>query len=81
VINNRTYRGQLESLAVFNALCAGFKDKPHACKKTLATTHIDQTIDEDTVSGGTVVLIVFLVILINMTVVWCYRRYNKREMN
>lgn len=47
----------------------------------MATTHIDQTIDEDTVSGGTVVLIVFLVILINMTVVWCYRRYNKREMN
>jgi hypothetical protein len=24
VINNRAYRGQLESLAVFNALCAGF---------------------------------------------------------
>ncbi len=24
VVNNRTYRGQIESLAVFNALCAGF---------------------------------------------------------
>lgn len=24
VINNRTYRGQLDKLSVFNALCAGF---------------------------------------------------------
>lgn len=35
VINNRTYRGQLESLAVFNALCAGFADTPGLCNPTL----------------------------------------------
>ena len=31
VVNNRTYRGQLESLAVFNALCAGFLEAPGMC--------------------------------------------------
>lgn len=31
VINNRTYRGQLESLAVFNAICAGFATAPSMC--------------------------------------------------
>jgi len=28
VINNATYRGQMESLAVMNAICAGFHDTP-----------------------------------------------------
>ena len=31
VINNRTYRGQLESLAVLNGLCAGFANPPNYC--------------------------------------------------
>jgi hypothetical protein len=35
-INNRSYRGQLESLAVFNALCAGFKDLPSVCTPNAA---------------------------------------------
>jgi len=28
VINKKTYRGQIEPLAVFNAICAGFKEPP-----------------------------------------------------
>lgn len=35
VINKKTYRGQIEPLAVFNALCAAFKDPPTQCYKTL----------------------------------------------
>ena len=31
VINNSTYRGQLESQAVMNAVCAGFKEPPEFC--------------------------------------------------
>jgi hypothetical protein len=37
VINNRTYRGQLESLAVFNAICAGFANPPAFCSSTLTS--------------------------------------------
>mmetsp|Transcript_13087 Transcript_13087/g.22086 ORF Transcript_13087/g.22086 Transcript_13087/m.22086 type:complete len:415 (+) Transcript_13087:46-1290(+) len=32
IINNNTYRGQLETQAVFNALCAGFRDPPKPCQ-------------------------------------------------
>lgn len=35
VINKKTYRGQLEPLSVFNAICAGFDDPPEQCFKTL----------------------------------------------
>lgn len=28
VINNKTYRGTIEPLSVYNALCAGFKNPP-----------------------------------------------------
>jgi hypothetical protein len=37
VINNRTYRGQLESLALFNALCSGFSAPPGMCANLLGS--------------------------------------------
>jgi hypothetical protein len=46
VINNRTYRGQIESLAVFNALCAGFENPPALCQATLGSYQPD-FLDED----------------------------------
>lgn len=35
VINKKTFRGQIEPLSVFNALCAAFKNPPSQCMKTL----------------------------------------------
>lgn len=35
VINKKTYRGQIEPLSVFNALCASFADPPQKCLKIL----------------------------------------------
>jgi len=35
VINRRSYRGQIEPLSVFNAICAAFKEAPDQCAKTL----------------------------------------------
>jgi hypothetical protein len=37
VINNRTYRGQIESLALYNAICAGFSTPPSMCQATLGS--------------------------------------------
>jgi hypothetical protein len=36
VINNSTYRGQLEPQAVMNAICAGFHEAPSMCQKLLS---------------------------------------------
>jgi hypothetical protein len=41
VINNQTFRGQLEIEAVFNAICAGFYTQPHFCKKFLETNQVN----------------------------------------
>jgi len=35
VINNQTYVGRIEVEGIFNAICAGFQDKPRMCKTIL----------------------------------------------
>ena len=80
VINNRTYRGQLESLAVFNALCAGFENSPSICQGTLGAYTPDFLPSQDGIRGNVIVGIVIALILLNVIIVYCYRRYSKREM-
>lgn len=81
VINNRTYRGQLESLAVFNAICAGFANPPAMCKATLGSYTPDFLVDtEEGIKAGVIVAIVVILVLVNVIIVYCYRRYAKREM-
>jgi hypothetical protein len=80
VINNRTYRGQLESLAVFNAICAGFETAPSMCSATLGSNTPDFLDRGDGIKGSVIVAIVLILILINFLIVYCYRRHSKREM-
>ena len=80
VINNRTYRGQLESLAVFNALCAGFANPPHMCANLLGSNQPDFMSIDDGVRPAVIVGIVLVLILLNVVIVYCYRRHAKREM-
>ena len=80
VVNNRTYRGQLESLAVFNALCAGFAHPPSMCTATLGSYSPDFLPPSNGIKGGVIVAIVICLIALNILVVYCYRRYTKREI-
>ena len=80
VINNRTYRGQLESLAVFNALCAGFATSPSMCSAVLNSYTPDFLPSDEGIKGGVIVAIVIVLIVLNIVIVYCYRRYSKREM-
>lgn len=81
VINNRTYRGQLEDLAVFNALCAGFQNAPSMCQSTLGSYKPDFiAAEDDGIRGGVIVAIVTCLVLLNVVIVYCYRRYSRREM-
>jgi len=81
VINNRTYRGQLESLAVFNAICAGFSTPPSMCSATLGAYTPDFLPTDEGIRSGVIVAIVVALVLVNVIIVYCYRRYSKREMN
>jgi hypothetical protein len=80
VINNRTYRGQLESLAVFNAICAGFATPPPICSGTLNAYTPDFLPEDEGIKSGVIVAIVITLVLLNIIIVYCYRRYSKREM-
>lgn len=84
MINQKTYRGQIEPLSVFNAVCAGFTNPPDQCLKTL---HMEKKVvkttivDGDGISVGAIVGIVVALILINVVIVYCCRRKAKRDMN
>lgn len=86
IINNSTYRGQLETQAVMNAICAGFKDAPRMCKRILQIADIEHNIGEGVIyynDGYRVhhVLLVCAAFLVFLCIfLCCYRRYAKREM-
>lgn len=80
VINNRTYRGQLEPLALFNALCSGFSTPPTICAASLGNYQPDFLEEDSSLSAGAIVLLVIALILVNLLIWYCYRRSTKREM-
>lgn len=86
VINNQTYRGQLETQAVMNALCASFNTPPKICRKLLAADDIEHNVVIGMVklNGGYrthhVVGICLVFTLGLMVVLYCYRRHAKRQM-
>jgi len=58
---------------VFKAICAGFNVTPSVC------------IDENDPRSGkmrprTIIMIIALVIVVNLVIIYCYRRYAKKEM-
>ena len=84
MINQKTYRGQIEPISVFNAICAGFTQPPDQCLKTLHMEKTVQTttvVDGDSISVGAIVTIVVSLILVNVVIVYCCRRKAKRDMN
>lgn len=83
VINQVTFRGQIESTNVFEAICAGFKTMPKYCADTLHKIRKNSGPYEnmpDGIQPITLVLIVVTLVLLNCVLVYCYRRYTKREM-
>ena len=85
VINNSTYRGQLETNAVFNAICAAFTTPPKICRKLLAADDIEHNLKLGVLQLRTGwhlkhVFAVCLFMVIGLFVfLYCYRRMAKRE--
>jgi hypothetical protein len=76
VINNITYRGTLQPTNVFEAICEGFKDKPKECGgKGITTTIIEG------INTSTLLMIIVALVVINVGIIVCYKRYAKREMD
>jgi len=87
VINNITFRGQLEVEAVFSAICSGFADTPSFCQKYLETNEWNKpelVIMQGTFQRKHTFLRVFMICVGIMAMVgvvlMCYRRSARREM-
>lgn len=86
VINNQTFRGQLETQAVMNAICAGFLEPPRMCKRLLHAANIEHDVGLGVIyyhDGYRIhhVLSVFVLCLLVLAIVLClYRRHARREM-
>ena len=84
VINNSTYRGQLETQAVMNAICAGFKNPPRPCKRLLETKDIEHDIGigviyfDDGYRMHHVFGLCLMFIFVLSIFLCCYRRHAKR---
>ena len=76
VINNVTYRGSLEPNNFFDAICEGFKDKPEECGFAKGKTTIIEGINT-----STLIMIIVALVVINVAIIICYKRYAKKEMD
>ena len=86
VINNKTYRGQIEPLGVYNAICAGFKNPPEVCLKTLGIEPKLSLEDILAAKSGIaikrseIVVLCLVIIVLNVVVVYMCRRRARRDM-
>jgi hypothetical protein len=84
VINNVTYRGQLETQQVMNAICAGFEDPPKMCKRLLSDQNIEENLGEgviyfeDGYRAGHVLGLALLYLFGVLLFLCCYRINAKR---
>lgn len=87
-INNITFRGEIDGVNVFKAICAGFLEQPLICKGDSLFAFLAR---EGT--GGLVnrhfnvarvvhiVVAVIMVVVINLLALFMYRKYQKRRVN
>lgn len=66
---------------MFRMICASYKDEPKGC-----TDYFDPHDSAGGVGGtglsiGAIIGIIVAIILVNVIVICCYRRYSKREFN
>jgi hypothetical protein len=68
MVNNRTIKGAWNAENLFEAICASFKNKPSACSMTFND-------DNASLSFGFIMLILFIIILLNVGIVYICKTY------
>ncbi|OMJ73183.1 hypothetical protein SteCoe_28189 [Stentor coeruleus] len=82
IINNVTFRGDLETVEVMTAICAGFKDQPKYCLNYFNVISEEEFEEDDgRVSPGTVILIIVFSLIVLLIVLFFYRKWLRRNMN
>lgn len=84
MINDKTYRGQIDPVSVFNAVCASFSEPPMMCWHTLGKQPpqlpaTSEVVGEAVLEVGELVVIIVAFILVNVVVLYCCRRRQRRQ--
>ena len=77
MINQRTYRGDLVPDSVLNALCAGFSKEPSYCSRN---NDLKQIYQPEGITGNVLIFIVGFLVLINLVMIFLYRKCANREI-
>lgn len=84
VINEQTFRGQLEIEAVMNGICAGFMNPPSMCRRLLDSNDFHDTkiifLQDDEVSILSVLMICLSIVGGVVLILCIYRRHVRRSM-
>jgi hypothetical protein len=89
-VNNITYRGDLNGYDIFRAVCAGFKEQPQVCKGDEIFNQMNSLEQSSPVSpqarasvikGHHILLAIVVVMLINFSALYLYRRHHRQKMN
>mmetsp|Transcript_24715 Transcript_24715/g.18704 ORF Transcript_24715/g.18704 Transcript_24715/m.18704 type:complete len:104 (+) Transcript_24715:263-574(+) len=91
VLNNFTFRGDLEGRDVFYAVCSGFREKPGACKKKAFDEKMEDGIlhvvtpdgksVDDQVRNSQLIIAIILVALVNLGCLAVFRYFHKQRQS
>lgn len=81
IINNRTFRGDLNPVSVLRAVCSGFSRSPSACKNLDdPSTVIVISSDNEGISGNVLIAVVILLVFVNVILIVLYRRCTNKDI-
>ena len=84
VVNDVTFRGQLNPDNVFEAICAGFEDIPEGCSKWFQKEGfkpITRIVKQRRgISTASLIVIISLLLLVNGALIWGYRQCLQTEL-
>lgn len=81
-INKQTYRGDLVSENILEAICAGMQNKPKPCIEFYKEENIPFQVPkiENNVTTELLIFIVVLLVVVNIALIVAYRKCAKKEL-
>merc|ERR1712228_870414 len=83
-INQVTFRGDITAENILEVICAGLASKPDVCLNFYKEEHIAYKKPSSLTQGrekyASIELLIGIVVLINVVLIFCYRRCQKHEM-
>lgn len=80
MVNNKTINGAWTAENLFEAICAGFINKPSSCKMYFTPSTQEESRTED-FSAGVIVFLIILIILLNITIIYVCKRYIIKKIH